>query len=341
METLATSDELSQLFEKMLYAIKNRKRRLILEAFNESETLSIKNLREYSIKKSFLSKRTHLKRAYLKPWIDAGVLCKLKEDLFEITDLGKDIKKVISETKELDQLEVPSRQKFYGEKILLELRDKSKSYQELTLKLKLRDSKRDVKKLKDKGFLELNHPKNLIEVSSIFYFKLASYYPFIEGIRDFIEKTGRSWFTEYSIITNLNQKWLAIFNRPMEINEVEELIEKGMERGAILKKDGSYEVSIEGFSALENLTATEKKILDLLTAEGSTCAALAEKIGLHFSFVHKLLKRLEKKNLVERNREGVTIELTEKGRKLANSLFKIKEGLGQYLKEGRVEIKIE
>jgi hypothetical protein len=37
----------------------------------------------------------------------------------------------------------------------------------------------------------------------------------------------------------------------------------------------------------------------------------------------------------------VTIELTEKGRKLADALFKIKEGLGQYLKEGRVEIKIE
>jgi predicted transcriptional regulator len=319
------SNELSQLFEKLLYAIKNKRRRLILAAFNESETLSIKNLREYSIKRGFLLRRTHpaeIKRFYLKPWIDSGVLFKLKEGLFQITDLGKDIKKVISQLKEFDQLEVPSHQKFYGEKILLELRDKCKSYQELTLKLKLKDPKRDVKKLKDKGFLKLNHPKNSIEVSSISYFKLASYYPFIEGLRDFIEKTGRNWFTEYSIITHLNQKWLATFGRPMEINEVQELIKKGMETGAI-KKDGSYEAKREAL--LIPLTASEKKIFDLLTVEGSTCLALAEKVGLHFASVHKLLKRLEKKNLVERNREVVTIDLTEKGRKLADALFKIKE----------------
>lgn len=331
-------DELSQLFEKFLHVIKNKRRRLILEAFSESETWGVKDLRKYSIKKNFFPLRTHLneiKRFYLKPWVEVGVIRELEGNLFKITDFGKNIGKIISQSEELDLLRPSSCQTFYDEKFLLELRNGKKSYRELTLKVNTSDPIRDIKRLKDRGLVKTAHPKNLLRVSFFSKFRISPYYYFIEFLRNWQKKTQRPWFTEFSVILALNQKWLEIFGRPLDFNEVHKLIEKGLESGEIVRNNGSYSLG-----SIKKLLPSELKILELVKNGYQDWPTISAKINRHPARIRKILKKLEKKMLLEREREVVTIELTERGRKLADVLFKMRESLREYLKR-RVEIEAE
>jgi predicted transcriptional regulator len=328
-------DEISQLFEKFLYAIKNKRRRLILEAFNESETWSVKDLRKYSIEKSFFPRRTRLneiKRFYLKPWVEVGVIRELEGELFKITDFGKNIREIISQSKELNSLKPSSCQTFYDEKFLLELRNGKKSYRELTLKVNSSDPIRDIKRLKDRGLVKIVHPKNLLRASSYSKFRISPYYYFIEFLRNWQKETQRSWFTEFSLILALNRKWLEIFGRPLDFNEMHKLIERGLELGEIVKNNGSYSLG-----SIKKLLPSELKILELVKNGYRDWSTISAKIGRNPARIRKILKKLERRMLLEREREIVTIELTERGKKLADALFKIRESLREHLKR-RVEI---
>lgn len=322
-------NDISQFLKKMLHVIKNRRRRLILKAFEKSEVMSIGEVRKHL--QAPKSSHSTITDSYLKPWIEVGVIEKKARGLYKITSFGKEISKIISEQKEFDLLRRPGDPSLFTELTLLELRDGKKRYQELMAKLGLSDPWKVIKKLKDERFLKVNHPENLIHVPHLFYFSVSPYLLFIEEIKNYVEKAGRSWFTEYAIIKYLNQKWKTIFNRPMDLNEVQELINKGIGKGGIFKKaDGSYEVSIKDLIApIENLTASEKRILNLIREEPMTASMIAEKSGLHFASAHKILKRLEKRDLIVRDLTEVTMELTEKGKRLADSLFEIKKCLAK------------
>jgi len=312
-----------QLFGKVLYAVKNLRRRLIIGAFDKLETMSYKEVCQHF-------KEIRDRNCYLKPLVDAKIIGEKEKDLYKITSFGKGINKAINGVKELNLLPIPKSQKLYSELVLLELRAERKTYRELKSKLNLSDAYKVmhqiITRLENAELIKVSHPHNLPSIPYLFHFTLSPYYHFIEGLKSYVEKTDRPWFTEYTIITHLNLKWQAIFGRPMKINEARELLEKGMAKNAILKKDGSYEVSIEELRAsLNNLMMSEKKILGLIKEGPKSASMIAEKSGFHYGHVHKILKRLEKRNLVEKYIEYVTVELTEKGERLAGSLFKIKE----------------
>lgn len=325
-------NDVSQPFVKVLYAVENLRRRWTLELASNLKTVSTKDVRKYFKEKGVTGKTstTTIRDFVIKPLVEAETLKEQENESFKITPFGEDLNEVISGLKELDLLPIPTRRKFYSELILLELRDGKKTYKELKSKLDLPDPYKVIKRLKDAGFIKVNHPENLIYAPHLFRFSISPYYPFVEGIKSYTEKTSRSWFTEYSIIRHLNLKWQNIFGRSMEINEVRKLLKKGIENGDITKTDGSYEASIKDLTALirdltGDLTPSEKKILNLVKEGYVHCSKIAEKIGFHWASVHRILGRLEKKNLVEKDVEGVTIELTEKGKNLADSLFKIEE----------------
>lgn len=325
-----------QFFGRIIYAIKNRRKRLILRALVESETMNIREIKKYLQEKDFVKKIsiTKIRDRYLNLWLEVGVLQEKEKGLYKITTFGKNINKAISGIKEIDLLPIPIRQRLYPEFVLLVLRDGRKTYKELKLTLNLSDSykviHKIIKRLENTNFVEIYHPHNLIRVPYLFHFTMSSYYYFIEGIKDCIEKTNRPWFTEYSVIQHLNQKWLSIFGRTMDLDEARNLLEKGIEMGGIIKTNGSYEISIRDFIApTRDLTSPEKKILDLIKDGYSQCSTITAKSGFYRTSVNKILKRLEKRNLVKKDVEYVTVELTEKGKRLADSLFKIKEYVAQ------------
>jgi len=327
-------DYVAQLFMKVLYAAKNLRRRSILEAFDKQEVLSdrdiqqylrgkglVKNSREYSI--------SRIREYHVVPLIEAEMLKEQEDSLFQITSFGNDIKEAIIKVKEFESLPIPTHQELYLERILLELREGKKTYSELKLKLDLPIPRGVIKRLKDAVLIRVNHPYNSLHVSSLSRFTISLYYPFIQGIRDFIEKTGRSWFTEYSIIHHLTLKWKEKFGKPLDIEEAHRLIEKGIETGDILKSNGSYKLSIK--ISIETLTPPQRRILGLIKEGYDYDLTMAQKSGLHWSSIYKVLKRLAEKKLVEKHKEYVTVELTEKGKRLADCLFEIKRCVIDYI----------
>ncbi|MBZ9572218.1 hypothetical protein KJA15_02735 [Patescibacteria group bacterium] len=332
--TYIKNDYVSQLFGKVLYAIKNLIRRSILKAFNGHKILSDSNIHQRLIEKGLVKNtRTYSKSKirdnHLILLIETGLLEKQKDGRLKRTSFGNDINEIISGVEEFDALPIPTHrahQELNPERILLEFREGRKTYEEIRSKLNLPVLKGFIKRLKDKGLIKVNHPENLIRLSYLFRFSVSSYYHFIKGTKNCLKETGRSEFSVYWIITHLNRKWQAIFKRSMEINEAQELLKKGIETGSIKKTNGGYKASIEDLTApIRDLTPNEKKILDLIKAGYTRSSTITKKSGFHRTTVHKILRKLEKKRLVEKYIEHVTIELTERGKRLADSLFKIKE----------------
>jgi len=328
MEILDSSDELSQLFEKVLYAIKNKKRRLILGAFNEDRILSNKDIQQYLIGKGLVKNKSEyglkkIRDYYLKPLIETEVIKEERDDLFEITLLGRDVREAIRKFKELEDLPPPTYRGLNRELIFLELRGRKMTYEELKSKLNFHRLRNIIKRLKDLGFLKLSHPYNLLPITSLSHFTISPYYYFIKGIKAFLEKTGRSWFTEYSIIHHLTLCWKEKFGKPLDLKETLRLIKEGLEVGDIVKTNGGYELSDK--LSFETISPSEIKILNLIKEIKKFNVRMASEKGFQGLSIYKFLERLVEKKLLEKQKEYVEIELTEKGRKLADALFKIKE----------------
>jgi Mn-dependent DtxR family transcriptional regulator len=281
----------------------------------------LKNGRGYS--------KSRIRENHLIHLIDARLLEEI-DGSFRITSLGNDIRKIISKAKEFNALPIPTHRELYLERILLELRKGRKTYSQLKSKLNIQKPLGIIKRLKDKGFLKVNHPYSSLSINSLSRFTVSSYYWFIKGIRAYIEKTGSSWFTEYSITPYLNHYWTERFGRPIDSEERCQLIEKGIEAGDIRKSKAQWKLYRSIRDPFRRLSSG-RKILNLIE-EGCDCVLkMAVKSGLCRDSVYKILRRLEKRNLVERDIEYVTIELTGKGKRLADCLSQIKE---------RVEIEV-
>lgn len=319
----------TQLFFEVISALKNLRRRFILELFDKNKTLTKKEIQKSLRKEGLIGNSRkycpkRIEENHLIPLIKTGLIEEAKEGLFKRTSLGDEINRIIKEVKEFDTLPPPTHRKLYWELILLELREGRKTYRQLQSRLNLNSSslRELIKRLKNAGFIKVNHPYNAISKPCLSHFTVSPYYPFIRGLKEFLEKTGRSWFTEYSITYYLASKWKNLFGRPINLEEARQLIKKGVEAGDIIKTNGSYRAQIKDpFRRLNS----GRKIFELIE-EGYDCVPmLTEKSKLHLAAIYKILGRLKKRNLIEEEKEYVTIELREKGKKLADCLFKIKE----------------
>jgi predicted transcriptional regulator len=216
LESLSSNEEF-QLFG-VIYTLRNSIRRSILEAFAEKETLTGKEIYQYLKKKGLVkTKKGHspkkIRDYHFPPLIETGMLKELKDNLFEITSFGKDISKSINKFEEFRKLSPLRHRGLHREFILLELRKAKKTFGELKSKLDSLQLRQIIKRLKDSGFLKVIHPYDLLQITSLSYFIISPYYWFIKAVKDFIEKTKRSWFTEYSIITHLAIFWKEKFGR--------------------------------------------------------------------------------------------------------------------------------
>lgn len=332
---LSFNDHVAQLFGKVLYVTKNSRRRLILEAFNEHKARSDKDIQQYLKEKGLLKdtrgySKSKIRENHLILLIETRILEEQEDNLFEITPFGKDIKRIISGVEEFDALPIPTHQELYPERVLLELRDAKKTYSELKSKLNLSIPRRVIKRLKDAGFIKVNHPYGSFHVSALSRFTVSSYYPFIQGIKAYIRRTGSSWFTEYSITPYLNRYWKERFDRPIDPEETRQLIEKGIETGDIRKSKTQWKLYRSIRDPFRRLSSG-RKILNLIEEDHDCVPMMVEKSRLSLASVYKILERLKKSNLIEEHRERVTIELTEKGKRLADCLFKVKRCVIHYI----------
>ncbi|MBZ9569394.1 hypothetical protein KJA16_00545 [Patescibacteria group bacterium] len=323
------NDYVAQLFSKVLYATKNSRRRLILEAFNEHKTRTEEDIQQYLKRKGVIKdtrgySKGKLRKNHLIPLVEAKILEEGEDHLFEITSFGKEIKQIIGRVKELGTLTISPQQTLYPERVLLKLRKGSKRYSKLKSKIYISTFEKIIQKLVNRGLVRVNHPCGSPHIHSLSHFTTSSYYPFIQSVKTYPERTGRSWFTEYSITHYLAQEWKEKVGRPIDIDEIRELLKKGVEVGDIVKTDGSYKPSSIS-DPLESLKTPGRKVFNSIKEGYDTVREIKDKSGLSFASTYKILSRLKEKNLIEEHKEYVTIELTEKGRKLADCLFQIKE----------------
>jgi Mn-dependent DtxR family transcriptional regulator len=87
------------------------------------------------------------------------------------------------------------------------------------------------------------------------------------------------------------------------------------------------------------LSPSQRELLSLIKKGKRFDTRAAREKGFKESSVYKFLKQLEEKRLIERQREYPMIELTEKGKQIADCLFEIKEIVDRYFPQ-RVEMEI-
>lgn len=302
-----------------------------MEVLNKQRALSDDEIHQYLIEEDLAKNRSEygkgkIKDCHIIPLIEARLVEEKEKNRFRITSLGKKITVIVSESKELEALPPPMHQTMYSEHIFLELKKGRKTYNELKTLVKPATLRKLIPRWKNRGFLKVKHPRNSLHVTYLSRFSISSYYLFLQGIRDYLKMSSKSWFTEYSLAHYLTRRWQAKFGKPLDVEEARELIQRGIEAGDIIRTNGAYTFSIQ------ELRSSEKKILRLIEKEDVHCSSLAEKSGFHWSTVYKILRRLEKRNLVDKEIEHVTVELTEKGQKLADCLFEIKKCIADYFR---------
>ncbi|MCW4033068.1 MAG: MarR family winged helix-turn-helix transcriptional regulator, partial [Candidatus Bathyarchaeota archaeon] len=335
------NDYVAQLFEKTLYVVKNSRRRSILEAFNNHKIMSTKDIQQHLKEKGLLKNtrgytKGRIRENHLILLIETRMLKEPEDNIFEITSFGRDIKGIISKVKEFDALPIPSHHELYPERALLELRDGKKTYSELK-ELDLPSSYQIMKRLREAGFIKISHPHGLFHASALSRFTVSYYHSFVHGLKAYVEKTGSSWFTEYSITPHLNRYWKERFDKSIDPEETRQLIEKGIGTGDIRKSKSQwklYKLIRDPFRRL----SSGRKILNLIEEGYDYVPMMAERSRLSLASIYKILERLKKRNLIEERKEQVTIELTEKGERLADCLFKIKKCVMHYIYTHEIDL---
>jgi len=301
-------DHVAQLFGQVLYATENPRRRLILEAFNGHKTNSSKGIQRYLKEKDVISdargySKSKIRKNHLIPLVEARMLEEREDNLFEITSLGRDVKKIISGVKEFAALPIATHQELYPERVFLALRKSKQTYSELKSKLNHPTPRQFIKRLTKTGFIRVNHPCGSLHASSFSRFTISFYYPFIQGVKAYLEGTDRSWFTEYSIIHYLGSQWKEKFGKSIDLEEIGKLFEKGVETGdLIIKDDGSYKASVIK-DPIGRLKPPGLKILALIQEGYDYVQTIAEESRLPRVSIYKILERLRKKNLIEEHKE--------------------------------------
>lgn len=200
----------------LLNAVKNDRRRKVIEALSESPR-SIKGLQEYLKGKGYYHSRRTIGSTYVEPLVKAG-LVKKDSNKYRLTLYGRRFKEVLSKFDVEDSLPSPSR--CYEEIVLRKLKDGPKNHSDLSEFVPQNILSRTIQRLSEQGLVTKSKSPDYV-----FYFRTKKvpkkkfsptekkvYEAIPEGgvsARELSEKAGINLRRTYKYLRRLRKRRLA------------------------------------------------------------------------------------------------------------------------------------